>query len=206
MAKRLSVSLDSDDERMVRAFRSSTSPERAALLEWAASRGFEQPASDLRHRWSGLCCAPASNIYNKAASTPATSRSLRSGPASNTQKPAKLGAATSSAPAAATSVRDPLRGQVYGVNLGHGAKPWLVVSNNQRNHNLESVIAARITTTSKNARLPTVVPLATNDPLTGHVLCDDLVPLYRDELADLLGALTRPTMQAVSAGLRVALP
>jgi len=92
------------------------------------------------------------------------------------------------------------------VDLGYGAKPWLVVSNNQRNHNLDSVIAARITTTSKNARLPTVVPLATSDPLTGYVLCDDLVPLYRDEFADLLGTLTRTTMQAVSAGLRVALP
>jgi len=41
MAKRLSVSLDSDDERMVRAFRSSASPERAALQEWAANHGLD---------------------------------------------------------------------------------------------------------------------------------------------------------------------
>ncbi len=101
---------------------------------------------------------------------------------------------------------DPLRGQVFRVDLGHGAKPWLVVSNNQRNRNLETVIAARITTTGKNAHLPTVVPLARHDPLVGFVLCDDLVQLYRDELTDLLGALAPVTMQAVSRGLRVALP
>ena len=27
----------------------------------------------------------------------------------------------------------PLRGQLFRVDLGYGAKPWLVVSNNQRN-------------------------------------------------------------------------
>lgn len=100
----------------------------------------------------------------------------------------------------------PLRGQAYRVDLGHGAKPWLVVSNNSRNRNLDSVIAARISTTGKNAKLPTVVPLAPNDPLVGFVLCDDLVPLYRDEMTVLLGSLAPATMRAVSAGLRIALP
>lgn len=100
----------------------------------------------------------------------------------------------------------PLRGQVYRVDLGHGPKPRLVVSNNARNRNLESVIAARVTTTGTHAQLPTVVPLASTDPLVGFVLCDDLVPLYRDELSVPLGALSPATMRAVSAGLRTALP
>ena len=104
-----------------------------------------------------------------------------------------------------------LRGQLFWVDLGHGAKPWLVVSNNARNRNLETVIAARVTTTSKNAALPnaavpTVVPLASADPLTGYVLADDLVQLYHDELTKAAGALSGPTMTAVSAALRIALP
>ncbi|CAN5278648.1 type II toxin-antitoxin system toxin endoribonuclease MazF4 [soil metagenome] len=99
----------------------------------------------------------------------------------------------------------PARGQVYRVDLGHGPKPWLVVSNNARNRNLDTVIAARITTTGKHAHLPTIVPLVAADPLVGFVLCDDLVPLYRDELVA-LGALSPATMRAVSDGLRIALP
>lgn len=101
---------------------------------------------------------------------------------------------------------EPLRGQLFRVDLGHGQKPWLVVSNNQRNRNLESVVAARVTTTSRNAHLPTIVPLSSGDPLVGHVLGDDLVQLYRDELNTPLGALTPATMRAVSAALRIALP
>lgn len=101
----------------------------------------------------------------------------------------------------------PLRGQVFRVDLGHGPKPWLVVSNNARNRNLETVLAARITTTtSKHARLPTVVPLSAVDPLVGYVMVDDLVQLYRDELTTALGALSAATMSAVSAALRIALP
>ncbi|MGH8962210.1 MAG: type II toxin-antitoxin system PemK/MazF family toxin [Jatrophihabitantaceae bacterium] len=99
----------------------------------------------------------------------------------------------------------PVRGQVFRVDLGHGPKPWLIISNNARNRNLESVLAARITTTRKHAAIPTVVPLSGSDPLTGFVLCDDLVQLYRDELAAPMGALGPSTMRAVGIGLRVAL-
>ena len=100
----------------------------------------------------------------------------------------------------------PLRGQVFRVDLGHGAKPWLVVSNNARNRNLETVLAARITTTGKHAHIPTVVPLDNSDPLVGYVLVDDLVQLYRDEMHMSVGALTPSTMRAVSTALRIALP
>ena len=69
----------------------------------------------------------------------------------------------------------PLRGQVFRVELGHGAKPWLVVSNNARNRNLETVLAARIPTTSKHSTAPTVVALSSADPLVGYVVVDDIV-------------------------------
>jgi len=100
----------------------------------------------------------------------------------------------------------PLRGQVFRVDLGHGAKPWLIVSNNARNRNLQTVVAVRITTTNKHANVPTVVPLSSADPLVGYVVVDDLIQLYRDELAVALGALSAPTMRAISAAIRIALP
>lgn len=83
----------------------------------------------------------------------------------------------------------PLRGQVFRVDLGHGPKPWLVVSNNARNRNLESVVAVRVTTILKNAHVPTVVPLHHSDPVV-----------------DLVGAVGPETMRAVSVALRIALP
>ncbi|MCG7610743.1 MazF family transcriptional regulator [Mycobacterium syngnathidarum] len=98
------------------------------------------------------------------------------------------------------------RCQVYRVDLGHGPKPWVILSNNSRNRNLETVLAARITTTSRNAHLPTVVQLTVADPLVGYVLVDDIVQLYQDELTELLGALSAQTMHEVSQALRIALP
>jgi mRNA interferase MazF len=95
---------------------------------------------------------------------------------------------------------------VYRVDLDRGPKPWVVVSNNVRNRNLDSIIAVRITTTGKNVHLDTVIPLSAADPLVGFVLCDDLVPLYREELSHLMGALSPDTMRRVSIGLRIALP
>lgn len=103
-------------------------------------------------------------------------------------------------------IRIALRGQVFRVDLGHGAKPWLVVSNNSRNRNLETVVAVRISTTGRHASVPTVVPLASTDPLVGFVVVDDLVQLFHDELGQPLGAVSAATMRSVSAAIRIALP
>lgn len=99
-----------------------------------------------------------------------------------------------------------MRSQAYRVDLGHGPKPWVILSNNSRNRNLDTVLAARITTTSRNAHIPTVVPLTAADPLTGFVLVDDIMQLYHDELIEPLGALSPPTMKQISEALRIALP
>lgn len=98
----------------------------------------------------------------------------------------------------------PLRGRLYAADLGHGRKPYLVVSNNRRNARLETCLAVRVTTSAKSP-LPTVVPLGHGDPLSGRVLCDDLVALFRDELLDDLGAVTARTLRDVDDGLRAAL-
>jgi mRNA interferase MazF len=99
----------------------------------------------------------------------------------------------------------PLRGQIYRVDLGYGLKPWLVLSNNQRNRKLSSLLAARITTTDKHASLPTLVPLQQDDPLVGYVNTDDLQQLFRDELGQLLGSLAPVTLMRVNEALRIAL-
>ena len=99
-----------------------------------------------------------------------------------------------------------LRSQAYRVDLGHGAKPWVILSNNSRNRNLDTVLAARITTTSKHSHVPTVVPLTAADPLVGFVLVDDIVQLYHDELTESLGTLLPSTMAEISKALRIALP
>jgi len=64
----------------------------------------------------------------------------------------------------------------------------------------------RVTTTTKHANVPTVVPLSPADPLTGYIVVDDLIQLYGDELTVALGAVSVPTMRAVSAAIRIALP
>ncbi len=64
----------------------------------------------------------------------------------------------------------------------------------------------RVTTTDKHANVPTVVPLSPADPLTGYVMVDDLIQLYRDELTVPLGAVSVPTLRAVSTAIRIALP
>jgi len=97
----------------------------------------------------------------------------------------------------------PVRGQVYRVDIGYGAKPWLIVSNNRRNRILSDVLAVRITTTQKHVDLPTWVRLDTGDPLVGHVNADDVQQLGRDELGQLLGALSPRTLMRVNEALRL---
>ncbi len=96
------------------------------------------------------------------------------------------------------------RGRVYYADFGEGDKPFLVVSNNGRNSRLDSALAVRITT-SRKPELPSIVELSPQDPLVGRVLCDDIGPLYPEEIKRDGGALTAQTMMRVSAGLRSAL-
>ncbi|HWE88048.1 MAG TPA: type II toxin-antitoxin system PemK/MazF family toxin [Pseudonocardiaceae bacterium] len=99
-----------------------------------------------------------------------------------------------------------MRGQVYCTDVGHGRKPWLVVSNNRRNRALNTVLAARITTTDKSG-VPTAVPLGSADPLVGYILADDLEQLYDDEVAEgtYSGAISPGTMLKVNTALALAL-
>jgi len=95
----------------------------------------------------------------------------------------------------------PIRGRVYRADPGAGPKPWLVVSNNARNRALNDVLVVRITTSVKPA-LASIVELGPAEPLVGRVLCDDLGPMYRDEIMEDLGALSNQTMVKVSTALQ----
>lgn len=99
-----------------------------------------------------------------------------------------------------------LRGRVYTAEMEHidGEKYYLVVSNNSRNRALPNVLAVRVTTTVKPP-LSSIVSLAPDDPVTGRVLCDDLIQLWPDEVRRELGGLSPATMRRVNEGLKVAL-
>jgi mRNA interferase MazF len=94
-----------------------------------------------------------------------------------------------------------VRGRVYYADLGHGEKPWLVVSNDRRNTQLDSALAVRITTSVK-PQLASIIELDTSDPLVGRVLCDDVNVIYTDEVKRDAGALSQRTMMRVADGLR----
>src|SRR5690554_6441429 len=98
----------------------------------------------------------------------------------------------------------PARGFIYWADIGSGRKPWLVVSNNLRNAKLGDVLAVRITTSDKPT-LPSIVELASGDPLQGRVLCDDIAILYHADLSGFAGDVTIETLGRVGAGLKSAL-
>lgn len=100
-----------------------------------------------------------------------------------------------------------MRGQVYRVGLDEiGLKPYVIVSNNQRNRILGSVLAVRVTTTDKS-HVPTAVTLRSNDPVVGYVLADDIVQIFDDELESgtYLGCLSPHTILDLNQALMQAL-
>ncbi|MCL1800420.1 MAG: type II toxin-antitoxin system PemK/MazF family toxin [Promicromonosporaceae bacterium] len=97
-----------------------------------------------------------------------------------------------------------VRGNVYFIDLGYGEKPFLVVSNNQRNLALGSALAVRITTTPKPS-MASIVELGPTESITGKVLCDDIETIYDDEPHRHAGALSPAALAGVDQSLKVAL-
>lgn len=103
----------------------------------------------------------------------------------------------------------PVRGRVHRVYLDTGEqderKPFLVVSNNQRNADLGDCPAVRLRPTRREPRT-TRVPLGPADPPPrGFVSCDEITHVFDDELLEDPGALSHVTMTAVGKGLKTAL-
>lgn len=85
-----------------------------------------------------------------------------------------------------------------------GRKPYLVVSNNARNQSMQSFLAVRVTTSVK-PHIASVVPLDVGEPVSGNVLCDEVMMMWEDEVVAEAGALSPRAMTQVEAGLRAAL-
>ena len=81
---------------------------------------------------------------------------------------------------------------------------FVVVSNPARNRTLPSVLAVRLTDSSKPA-LPSIVEIPPGEILAGRAAYDDIYELWDDEVRQDVGAFTPATMAAIDDGLRAAL-
>jgi mRNA interferase MazF len=81
---------------------------------------------------------------------------------------------------------------------------FVVVSNNQRNRNLDSALGVRLTTSSKPP-ISSIVAIPSSENFTGYVVCDDITEIWEDEVLAVVGGFTPATMQAVNRGLAAAL-
>lgn len=99
-----------------------------------------------------------------------------------------------------------VRAQVYFALLPgmKGEKPYLIVSNNARNSALGTALAVRITTSDK-LHVRTAIPIPEGECCVGSILCDDIEPLYPEDVRHLVGAMSPSLMLMVCDGLRAAL-
>jgi mRNA interferase MazF len=97
------------------------------------------------------------------------------------------------------------RGEVWWVDTPYGNKPYLVVSNRQRNHNLDTVLGARITTSTSPPELDSVVPIEAQGRIVGRVLCDQMTLLPKVRLIRRASnAFTPRQMESICKGIRAA--
>nr|WP_264668243.1 type II toxin-antitoxin system PemK/MazF family toxin [Arthrobacter sp. VKM Ac-2550] len=83
-------------------------------------------------------------------------------------------------------------------------KYYVIVSNNQRNRALPTVLVARITSSDK-PELRSIVAIPENECVYGRILCDDIVEMWpEDDVRQILGGLSVTTMAAVDDGLKAA--
>lgn len=97
------------------------------------------------------------------------------------------------------------RGQVIRADIKLAEpKLFVVVSNNRRNKNLGDVLTVQLTTSAK-PDIPSVVELGDPEAFVGRACCDNLGPIYRDEVLNVVGALTPGAMKRIDAGIAAAL-
>lgn len=99
-----------------------------------------------------------------------------------------------------------VRGVIYAATLPHigDEKYFVVVSNNGRNRQLKTALAARITTTQKEADISSVVPIDHGEPVNGRICCDDIELLYIEDCRTNIGAFSRQMMRKIDVGLKAA--
>ncbi|MEA2023166.1 MAG: type II toxin-antitoxin system PemK/MazF family toxin [Actinomycetota bacterium] len=98
------------------------------------------------------------------------------------------------------------RGEVWWVETDYGEKPFLVVSNMHRNRNLDTVLAARVTTSTRTPDIDSIVPIEHQGTIVGRVLCDEIVLVTKGDLKRRASnAFTPRQMRDVCRGLDAAL-
>jgi len=98
------------------------------------------------------------------------------------------------------------RGEVWWVATEYGDKPFLVVSNMHRNRNLDTVLAARVTTSPNPPDISSIVPIEHQGTIVGRVLCDEIALVSKGDLKRRASnAFTRQQMRKVCEGLSAAL-
>src|ERR1700737_4026488 len=95
---------------------------------------------------------------------------------------------------------------IYSVYLEHvgSDKLFVVVSNNQRNRNLDEALAAGITTSLK-PHISSIIEIDPGEPVHGRVLCDDIELIYREDVQSVHGGFSPRMMAKINDGLRAAL-
>ncbi|MEN8234400.1 MAG: type II toxin-antitoxin system PemK/MazF family toxin [Actinomycetota bacterium] len=98
------------------------------------------------------------------------------------------------------------RGEVWWVETDYGEKPYVVVSNMHRNRHLETVLAARVTTSTNPPDIDSIVPIEHHGTVVGRVLCDEIVLVSKRDLKRRASNAFAPRqMQRVCDGLNAAL-
>ena len=86
-----------------------------------------------------------------------------------------------------------------------GRHYYVIVSNNERNKRIDSVLGVVVTSTDKSG-IPSAVRLSDGDPVDGLIVADIVEELWDYEVAGHpVGFLTRKTMDSLNAALRIAL-
>lgn len=100
----------------------------------------------------------------------------------------------------------PLRGQVWWFHAGgqRGRRPYVIVSNNDRNRRLDSVLGVMITTTDKS-EIPTAVQMTHQDPVEGYAVTDFIEELWKDEAKRPAGSVAAGTLLKLNNALKIAL-
>lgn len=99
------------------------------------------------------------------------------------------------------------RGQIWWANVGLPEnKRFVIVSNNVRNAKLNDVLGARLTTADK-PDIPSIVRFVPGEVSEARccVIADDIVPLFKRDLVQTIGALAPGQMSRVDEALKAAL-
>lgn len=102
---------------------------------------------------------------------------------------------------------NPVRGQVVQVPIEDVDEPklFVIVSNNERNRKLPTVLGCRLTTSRRNEQIRSIIELPNTEQVHGRVLCDAITEIWTEDIMGVRTALSPAAMRKIGEGLAVAL-